>query len=194
MITIEGLGKIEKWRFPPHLNACPIQKCPSSIKNRSAAIAHFKNVHAKRATLCPMCKKLILNWNNNLEKHIKRMHPNAKDNGNKSSLRGKEETKPPIKYKLQAKNCNVCGKSVTNLDRHMLEKHTAKRIVCPLKECTFTTKRIDRLRHHWNRSHGNLRFPEIRNQSGFTYKTNASSDEEQEEVNLNNSVILRNIY
>lgn len=77
--------------------------------------------------------------------------------------------------------CTVCGKKVRNLSRHMAEIHTTKCILCPLKGCDFTSKRIEHIRNHWKTTHPNLRFPEISRRSDFTYKT--STADTQESVN-----------
>lgn len=185
VITLEGLGKIMKWQFP-ETNTCPIRRCHLSFRNRSAAIAHYKEKHSKKCTLCPVCKKPIALSKNtcwsNLRTHLRTQHPNVKiKTGTKRTQKLETCVKP--KQKSNSKTyCKLCSKNVKYFSRHMIEMHTSKKICCPLKDCSFETKRLDNLRNHWKRLHGNFKFPEIRRESGFAYKTNKSSDDEQEEV------------
>lgn len=57
LITLIGLGQITYWRFPNNLKKCPLHTCPMAFKDRSGAIAHYKEQHAKGSILCPLC-----NW------------------------------------------------------------------------------------------------------------------------------------
>lgn len=59
-----------------------------------------------------------------------------------------------------------------------MEMHSKKRILCPLKSCDFTSKRLVFIREHWKKAHQNFRFPEIDQSSGFTYKTTTVDSEE----------------
>lgn len=51
-----------------------------------------------------------------------------------------------------------------------------KELLCPLKDCNFKLKQMDELRTHWNGSHSYLRFPEIREESKFTYNSTTSEE------------------
>lgn len=190
MITLEGLGLIKKWRFPQDHTKCPVNKCCSSFKSRSAAIAHYKEIHAKKATLCPVCNKVIANSSYNLEKHMGRMHPgNLKTEPTLNEVeKAQNISKPGPRSAIGKKPCKYCAKSFINLQRHIFEVHSSTRMFCPLKDCTFTTKRIQSLREHWQKLHGDLRFPELRQEKGFSYRTNDSSDDEREKVNKKMSV------
>lgn len=191
LITLEGFGIIKKWRFPKNTTDCPVPKCKTSYKNRSAAIAHYKEVHAKLATRCPICEKVIYSCTSNLKIHMQRVHPEVKNYKMEQQSVDVAETKSTIKREpgatIKQKRCKMCGKSFANLSRHMHEVHSSTKMFCPLKDCTFTTKRMDSLRDHWKRLHGDLRFPEIRYDSGFTYTNHASSDDEDEKVNINDA-------
>lgn len=188
LIALEGHEIIKNWRFPKNTADCPVSKCKTPFKNRSAAIAHYKEVHAKFATRCPICGKVIHSCSNNLKSHVQRVHPEVKNYRMGQQSVDAEATESTIKREpgtsIKPKRCKVCGKSFSNISRHMLEMHNSPKMFCPLKDCTFTTKRMEILRGHWERLHGDLRFPEIRNDSGFTYTNHASSDDEDETVNI----------
>lgn len=54
---------------------------------------------------------------------------------------------------------------------------TSRRMPCPLKDCTFRTKRKHKLRKHWTETHGDLRFPEVRHRSGYGYSINDRTEQ-----------------
>lgn len=64
-----------------------------------------------------------------------------------------------------------------NLKRHLREVHSSVRMLCPLVVCDFVTKRMERLKTHWNQAHSHLRFPMIRNQNKYTYLTIELTDD-----------------
>lgn len=76
--------------------------------------------------------------------------------------------------------CKECGIKFSNLSRHMSEMHSTKRIMCPLKSCDFTAKRMHHIRTHWKKEHNHFEFPEIAQGSQFAYKTT----KDDENVNI----------
>lgn len=67
-----------------------------------------------------------------------------------------------------------------SIQQHIREKHTSEVFVCPLKGCEFEGKRQSYVRHHWNREHSNLEFPQIRKKSKFTFEIRTSRNIKQE--------------
>lgn len=191
LITLTGMNKISTWRFPNTTN-CPLFRCEFKSKSRSQAIKHYRSNHASTSVLCFLCKKPISVKNNttNYRTHFKNIHPHVKFSLSQpvkiesSTPNNQKVTLPIHKYfaKEDKKRCKICGLKCTNLSRHIREMHTKKLILCPLKICDFTSKRLESIRAHWKRRHGNFRFPEIDPQSGFTYRTTTADSEEN--VNL----------
>lgn len=47
-----------KWKFP-NTSKCPCKSCGLSCSSRNAAIAHFRNAHAKTSVLCTLCDRIF---------------------------------------------------------------------------------------------------------------------------------------
>lgn len=196
LITLTGMNKISTWRFPSNLKECPSFRCGFESKIRSAMLAHYRTMHAASSVYCFLCKKPISVKGNiaNYRRHFKRMHPHVKLSlaqypKDESSSQSNLKFAPPSKHFVKAqsiakqsnhnkKMCKVCGLKFRNLSRHIIEMHTTKRILCPLKSCEYTSKRLDHIRIHWKSVHQNFRFPEIDQNSGFTYKTTTADTQE----------------
>lgn len=194
------MNKISTWRFPPGLTKCPLKGCVAKFKSRTLAIQHYKANHARTSVLCFICKKPISvkGTPTNYKTHFKNVHPHVKFSLSKnpkiepSSQSTSKVVEPPkhfvkvrssvMQSKEKKKKCSICGMKFRNLSRHIMELHTKKRILCPLKSCDFTSKRLELIRRHWKSAHRNFRFPEIAQHSGFTYKTTTAT-ENQECVN-----------
>lgn len=80
--------------------------------------------------------------------------------------------------------------SSSNMSEHLNENYTSKRILCPLKICNHQSERIEILYEHWNKEHANLRFPEMRNDSEYTYKTTKLTPQIQEQVRVPLNIII----
>lgn len=202
------MNRISTWRFPSNLKKCPLLKCKVEFKSRSLAIRHYKAHHASTSVLCFLCKKPISVKGNsgsaNYRNHFKRMHPHVKLSPSQNTeVESNSKIVPPrshfVKVKVKAlsiakqnvkKMCKICGIKIRNLSRHMMEIHTTKRILCPLRSCDFTSNRLERIRSHWKSVHRDLRFPEIARDSGFTYKTTTADTQEC----VNNLLILFSIF
>lgn len=59
LITLQGCGITTKWKFPPKLTTCPVQRCKQTFRTRALAIVHYKQLHAKHAIHCSLCDKPI---------------------------------------------------------------------------------------------------------------------------------------
>lgn len=203
MIELTGLKTKSLWQFPLNLKTCPVNRCSAAFKTRSLAIKHYRANHASTSVLCVICKRPISVKNNpaNYRTHFFSRHPNVKFSrsqhlkaafANESTSQSTPNAVQPPKRSVkvlsnilqsndQRKTCTICGMKImkTNFGRHMIEMHSNKRILCPLKSCDFKSKRLDSIRAHWKTEHQNFRFPEIDQNSGFTYRT---TDDTQENV------------
>lgn len=162
VITLHGCGKETKWRFPKNVEHCPVKKCHYTHISRSNLIKHFKATHAKHSILCDICYKPIGCYDSfNFRTHFRAMHPNmnvsyglgngmAKKTSPRSTM--KKELKLAGSMKVQ---CIYCSKIITseNLNRHLSEIHTSKKLFCPWKNCTFQAKRVENLRKLEEKSH-----------------------------------------
>lgn len=183
MITLCGLDRITKWRFPKNLSHCPVMKCLLTFETRSAAIDHFKVEHAHNHTLCSLCNKPISVLNErNWSRHHKRVH---------RTETGRTSNRRTVKVAKRV-HCRICNKTISSryFATHLNEVHSRK-IVCPLKDCIFQTKRMQELRKHWTKKHGSLKFPGIR-QSRFGYRISDQNRAEQTDVRV--LLILFEIY
>lgn len=151
--------------------------------------------------LCDICNKPICSrfGKSEFRRHFRRMHPSVQishglENRMTNTIKRKPMTKYSIKYKQSKKvQCNYCNTVLLsgNLMRHLSELHSLNKILCPLKDCTFGAKRVNKLREHWNKKHTCLRFPEIRMRYVFTYPVAiATTSNNNDEKNVSNKRIL----
>lgn len=78
MIVLSACGLEFKWKFPQYVTKCPVQPCSVEFGSRSDAIDHFKETHAYRSTLCPICKKpVVMRSFGDIKYHYKKQHPHA---------------------------------------------------------------------------------------------------------------------
>lgn len=79
LITLEALGVITQWKFPPNMTVCPVLKCRKKFEDRKSAIDHYKTEHTQNSFYCSMCDKpLRIHMKIDLEKHYQCRHPNMK--------------------------------------------------------------------------------------------------------------------
>lgn len=79
LITLNGCGRITKWRFSKDLKQCPVSKCNLEFETRQEAIVHYKMTHAKNSIFCALCDKPICtDTTREFLIHYGRMHPNEK--------------------------------------------------------------------------------------------------------------------
>ncbi|XP_055296597.1 zinc finger protein 271-like [Sitodiplosis mosellana] len=164
LITLNGCGHITQWQFPRNQKHCPSHTCCEVFKSRSAAISHYQEKHADHSILCSICNKPIAlsvtngryHSRHNILNHYERMHPN---------------TKVPYDFG----DCNEVTEATEDGNFESVNDDQ-KDLLCPLKDCNFKWKRTVELREHWNRAHSYLRFPELREESEFTYSTTESEE------------------
>lgn len=75
-IILSGCGLITQYMFPADLDKCPVPKCHAIVKNRSEAISHYRESHARKSILCPLCEKPICGGRSKFMRHHHRIHPN----------------------------------------------------------------------------------------------------------------------
>lgn len=122
--------------------------------------------------LCPLCNIPIRSTE--FKRHYHRNHPNE-------SFEQSDESNPNRKTNY----CSKCDSNFKCLSRHLMEMHSSRRIICPLKSCSFSTKRMYKLRLHWTKIHGEMPFPEIRDESDFTFATNGHNSKENMDKQVN---------
>lgn len=54
-IELNGCGHTTFWKFPKTIKKCPQSNCRMVFESRSAAINHYKELHAKDTILCSIC-------------------------------------------------------------------------------------------------------------------------------------------
>lgn len=69
-------NQINYWRFPRRMTRCPSHRCTLDFGERSAAISHFRKLHADSYILCSFCAKPVYAPNaTKLKAHFKKFHP-----------------------------------------------------------------------------------------------------------------------
>lgn len=98
-----GCGQKTKWRFPKDTLdndgrwRCPSFRCDFSFSNRSACRNHFRNVHAKSAICCPVCKKQYVAIHpHNFLLHFRNAHPKSR-----MPFKFGQEPQPSCSYKTE---------------------------------------------------------------------------------------------
>lgn len=77
IVLLTGCGLRFQWPFKWNSKTCPVRNCVQKFYTRSDAISHFKEKHAKKSTLCSVCKKPVLMRSfGDIHYHYKRRHPN----------------------------------------------------------------------------------------------------------------------
>lgn len=179
MITLTGLHPTCYWQFP-QTKRCPVHKCNMTFDSRSAAIVHYKTKHSMNFTLCSVCKKPVSAHSYNLKMHYSVKHPNAEPQVNSVDLRENTKSIDDSSEKIRH-----------SIQRNVKKIHTSDNIVCPLKDCRYEAKQMHELRQHWDKEHGELRFPEIRPGPFATNSTRAEDDNHQSNVDplINHSFV-----
>lgn len=87
LIRLNGGGVSTIWKFPANRKHCPVRNCSKIFSTRTAAIVHYKKVHAHKSILCNECKHpfIIRNFGE-FTYHYKRKHPRKKVPFKKNTL------------------------------------------------------------------------------------------------------------
>lgn len=76
LITLSGNNQTTYWKFPLNIRHCPNKRCSEEFENRSDAIEHYRQTHARYCILCPICDRPIAVQNKaNLMVHYSNKHP-----------------------------------------------------------------------------------------------------------------------
>lgn len=173
VIVLSGLGQKMKWQFPKGLTRCPVNRCPASSMDRAILIQHYRQLHAKTAVFCELCRKPICTRNRKQKfiEHYQIHHPNVAAPFVDTVESDRAEVKRP-KVELDSRvACDLCSARIEpeDMDQHLNEMHRTHRIFCPLKLCSYVAKQMDDMRAHWNREHKGMEFPEFRDETDFSY-------------------------
>lgn len=77
-VILHGCGQFTEYRFPK-TKRCPVIKCSLSFDTRSAALNHYKNIHAQNAIFCYLCNKPVgIRTFKALILHYRKKHPGRK--------------------------------------------------------------------------------------------------------------------
>lgn len=95
-ISLERTSKLVCWEFP-NTNRCPVKNCCIVLKDRLAAISHYKGRHLPNSTFCSLCEKPIYGRRpSDVDYHYRQVHPKKL-----KSHRSKEKTESPKRDALQ---------------------------------------------------------------------------------------------
>lgn len=161
MIVLNGCGMRIMWQFPPRITHCPVKCCFKRFGVRSDAIVHYKENHAERSTLCPICNSpVIMRRFGDINDHYKRRHPNS---DLPSYFAGLAKRKKSQTKRFESAPCSKNGSQPTN----KVQKGSS-RLSCPLKLCSYETSQMRELCEHWTQNHDELVFPQLRGKSEAT--------------------------
>lgn len=144
MIELYSCGIASRFQFPKFRKRCLNKRCNLSFESRPEAIQHYKREHGTAAIYCEECKKLvhakyICQW----QYHCDKWHPQVKT-----------EVIVPSKSIDTSSTASKSPKS----------EHSSKsgtKIVCPLIGCSYKSRRIQKLRKHWDKLHSSFHFPAV---------------------------------
>lgn len=139
MIELTSCGIKSRFRFPEKRKRCLNVRCNLSFDTRAEAIRHYRAAHSNAAIYCEKCKKPVHTqylpyW----QEHCSKRHPEVQSN---------EAVAP------KAIDANSTASKPSKLQ--------TTKIYCPLKECSYKTRRMHKLQKHWDKVHPNLHFPVI---------------------------------
>lgn len=149
MIELFSCGIASRFQFPKHRSRCLNKRCNLSFDTRAQVIRHYKREHSMAAIYCEICKKPVhakhlCTW----QDHCDKWHP-----------------------QIKAKETAVAPKSIdtsSTASKSPKSEHSSKlgstKIVCPLVGCSYKSRRITKLRKHWNKLHSSFHFPAIHGQ------------------------------
>lgn len=125
-----------------------------SFETRAEAIMHYKIAHSSAAIYCKLCQKPVhTKYPAYWKRHCERKHPqiNLRTNADSESI-GTSSTVPKSPVTM----------SQPSMPKRSQQKHPLKSVAkmfCPLKECSYKTRRMRKLHEHWDKEHSDLRFP-----------------------------------
>lgn len=135
-------GIASRFQFPKRRKRCLNVRCCASFETRTEAIEHYRQAHSRAAIYCEPCGKPVHTtylpyW----QSHCDSKHP--KMNSEAAVDLKSIDTSPSVSESSSSKHSS---KSVTKTG-------------CPLKGCSYKSRRMHKLRKHWNKVHSDFRFP-----------------------------------
>lgn len=149
MIELNSCGIVSRFRFPMNRKRCLNMRCNLSFGTRAEAIRHYRAAHSRAAIYCEKCNKPVHTkylpyW----QYHCEKWHPQTKI-----------ETETKVAVALKSIDTNAMP-SKSSDSGHSSKPETTK-MMCPLRGCSYKSRRIHKLRKHWDKLHGSFRFPII---------------------------------
>lgn len=183
LIELNSCGIVSRFRYPKFKTRCLNIHCGKAFKTREATIEHYRTAHSKAAIYCELCKKpvhtiSIAYWKSHCEKKHPQMKSNAVagsstiDTSPTVSKSSASKSQSPNSEQSQPANSKHSSKSMTKTD-------------CPLNGCNYRTRQMSKLRKHWTKMHGYLRFPIVHETQSNDVPDNdpaPNSDEQTNEV------------
>lgn len=149
------------WQFPQRTRKCAWRQCTKLFDKRSDAIDHFKINHAKRSTLCPICKVPVqMRCFGDINYHYKRKHPNVE----LPSCFVRKIVDADVDVNPQMERFQSNSRSENGS-----QPSSGMRLSCPLKFCNYSTTQMTKLCAHWTQNHNQLEFPEFRGEKQLAH-------------------------
>lgn len=143
MIELNSCGIVSRFQFPKNRKRCLNVRCSLSFGTRAEAIRHYRAAHGMAAIYCEKCQKPVhTTYLSYWQDHCEKRHPQI-------------ETKVTVAPKSMDKS-STASKSSNSEQSSKLE---TTKIVCPIRGCSYKSRRIHKLRKHWDKLHSSLRFP-----------------------------------
>lgn len=185
VVILYGYGRVMKWRWPDGLKRCPVLRCSDNSDNRAELIRHYRDTHADYSTLCELCNKpFSVQDPINFQRHYISKHPNvavplsgAAKYDHQSHRKVKKTNLIDTEQAAAQSNKRIQPDST---NRHTKEMHSARRISCPLKLCSYEATQMNEMRSHWSSEHQGREFPEFRDASYFTFTQNGTDNRDSD--------------
>lgn len=146
---------------------CPLPRCRKPFGLRSDAIVHFKRTHAGKSTLCPIClKPILIQRIYDAKRHFSRYHPTVDASLHFINPKKKKKQVNDKQPNVALQTKRIQNKSLSQPAKEVHEEEQP--LSCPLKHCNYETMQMTELCAHWTRKHGDLEFPQYR-ENKFTY-------------------------
>ncbi|XP_031628317.1 uncharacterized protein LOC116344075 isoform X2 [Contarinia nasturtii] len=178
LITLNGCGIQTKWRYPKNIKHCIVLRCDSKFGTHKKAIDHYKEQHAEKSILCPICIKPIVSKDQKpFIRHYERVHPTEQipyfHNKAKQSVENNEDdlislngcgNKTKWHYPENITHCVVSGCKLTFKSRaqaiaHYKEQHAYKSILCPICIKPIVSRNQKFFIRHYERVHPTEKIP-----------------------------------
>lgn len=161
MIELNSCGIKSQFRFPKNRLRCLNKRCYSKFKTRAEVIRHYKAAHGRAAIYCEKCKKPVhTTYLPSWQSHCDKWHPQT-------------EPKATDDLKPSSNGCSMAPKPFASEQSSNL---MTTKIVCPLKDCSYKSSRMQKIRKHWDKMHGDFRFPLVHEKQFDGMRNNAAAN------------------